>query len=111
MPSAAAKKCIDASVPGTEGSSVKNISEQDKKKIIAEWDRQAANRAAIVARECAAPTKATRTLVFQLQQFGRYWQASVIDGKKLVPLLGAPSLLSSALDALEDAMLQRANRA
>lgn len=106
-----AKKIIDATVPGTQGSTVKNISDADKQKILDGWDQQAADRAAAVARETAMPTKPTRVLTFQLHQYGRYWQAFVLDGKKMSPLLGAPSLLSSALDALEDAMLQRANRA
>lgn len=108
---AVAKKLIDATVPGSQGSPVQNISESDKQKLIDEWNRQAAERAAMVARENAPPTKPTRILTFQLHQYGRYWQAFVLDGKKMSPLLGAPSLLSSALDALEDAMLQRANRA
>lgn len=114
------KAVIDASVPGSHNSPIKNISDADKKKIIDGWDKQAAKRAADVARESATPEKPTKVLKFELHQYGRYWQAFVIeDGKphkgqpvKLsTPLLGSPSLLSSALDALEDAMLQRANRA
>lgn len=107
----AAKKLIDATVPGTPTSPIQNISDVDKKKLIDMWDQQASDRAANVAREAKVSEKPTRVLRFELHQYGRYWQAFVLDGKKMSPLLGAPSLLSSALDSLEDAMLQRANRA
>lgn len=110
--SAPAKKVIDATVPGSQNSPVKNISDEEKKRIIDKWDQEAEDRKAAVARETATPAKPTKVLVFELHQYGRYWQAFAVDGKRKerVPLLGAPSLLASALDALEDAMLNRASK-
>jgi hypothetical protein len=88
-----ARKVIDAGLP-------KNISEADRKKLEAGWNQQAADRAAAIAAETRTPTEPSLVLVYELRKFGRHWNAYVRKNRKLIPLLPAPSLKSSAIDAL-----------
>jgi hypothetical protein len=104
-----AKKVIDATVPGENPKSpVQNISEEEKKKLIAGWDKQSAERNVHVAREAAIPSTPTFVIRFELRQFRKHWNAYLIEGKKETALLPAPSLLVSALDALDDRINERA---
>lgn len=92
---------IDAGVP-------KNISASDRAELQKKWNALAEKRRMAVELETHSPTEATRVLKFELRQFGRHWQAYVREGGKLTPLLASPSLVSSALDVLYDAMLDQA---
>lgn len=105
------KKLIDATVPGENPTSpVKNISQEEQKRLHAEWDRKAADRAAQVAKETAQPSIPSKILRFELRKYGRHWNAYYIDGKRSATLMPAPSLLTSALEAVEEAMHQLAIR-
>ena len=99
------KPLIDATVPGVNPSSpVRNISDVDKRKYLDDAEMAAMERQDRVDKETATPKHATLTLTFQLKKFGKHWQAYAMDGKAFKPLLAAPSLLISALDALADEM-------
>lgn len=99
-----AKKLIDASMP-------KNISEEDKKKLEAEWAEKARIRNEAIAREVALPVKPTLVLKYQLLKFGRHWNGFATDKRgRLIPLLPAPSLFTSAVDAIGDRMVEDATR-
>jgi len=97
-----AKKLIDASMP-------KNISAEDKLALEAKWNEAADKRNEAIARETKIPTEPSMTLRYQLRKFGHWWNAyaSAPNGK-YYPLLNAPSLLSSAMDAITDKMSEEA---
>jgi hypothetical protein len=100
-----AKKLISASMPI-------NISAADKKKLEAGWDEAAARRNEAVAKEMALPDKHSLVLKYQLQKFGRHWVGYAVDKRgKLIPLLPAPSLFTSACDAVADRMVEDATKA
>jgi hypothetical protein len=94
---------IDAGMP-------KNISAVDKAKLEKKWDDAAEARRVAVENETKTPTACTRALRFELWQFGHLWNAYYFQGKKMVPLLPSPSLLSSAMGAVDDAMAQYTSR-
>ena len=94
---------IDAGMP-------KNISAVDKAKLEAKWDAAAEARRVAVEHETATPTEPTRELKFKLRQYGRHWNACVLENNKWTEILPSPSLLSSAVDALYDVMLEQAAR-
>lgn len=99
-----AKKLIDASMP-------KNIGEEDKKKLEAEWAEKARLRNEAIAREVALPEKPTLILRYELHKFGRHWNSAAIPKKgKPIYLLPAPSLFTSAVDAIGDRMVEDATR-
>ena len=94
---------IDAGMP-------KNISAADKLKLEKKWDDAAEARRVAVERETLTPTEPTRELKFKLRQYGRHWNAASLENNKWTELLPSPSLLSSAVDALYDVMLEQAQR-
>ena len=99
-----ARKPIDAGMP-------KNISSVDQEKLNEKWNEAARKRVEDVARETKTPDKATLILVYELHRFGRHWNGYVRKGKKLIPLMATPSLLTSAVDAVADKMTEEALRA
>ena len=102
---------MDATVPGENTTSpVKNISAQDLARRKAGWDAQAEARRVAVEQETRTPDVASRVLRFELWQFGHLWNAYYYVGKKMVPLLPSPSLLSSAMGAIDDAMAYHTTR-
>ena len=94
---------IDAGMP-------KNISAIDKRKLEAGWDAQAEARRVAVEKETRTPTEPTRELKFKLRQYGKHWNSCILENNRWVELLPSPSLLSSAVDALYDVMLEQAGR-
>lgn len=93
-----ARKIISASIP-------KNISAVDREKLEKNWNDAAAKRAEAIQKETRIPTEPTIILKYELRKFGRHWNGYARDKKgKLIPLLPAPSLLSSAKDAILDRM-------
>ena len=94
---------IDAGMP-------KNISAVDKQKLEQKWNDAAEARRVAVEHETATPTEPTRELKFKLRQYGRHWNAAVLENNKWTEILPSPSLLSSAVDALYDVMLEQAQR-
>lgn len=106
-----AKPVIDATVPVENPTSpIKNISDKDLKHLHDGWDQKAEVRKEAVARETALPTEPSVVMRFELRKYGRHWNGYLIEGKKSTPLLVAPSLLVSALDAIDDAIRERAWR-
>ena len=106
------KPVIDAMVPGVNPSStIRNISPTEKQKYLDDAELAAMDRADRGAKETAMPSEPSLTLTFQLKKFGKYWQGYAPDGKKYKPLLPAPSLLISALDALADEMYNQGFKA
>ncbi len=99
----AARKIIDASLP-------KNISDIDKKKLEQDWIDQANKRNEAIALETTIPLEPSVILKYELHKFGRHWVGYAREGKKLVPLMNAPSLLTSAMDAISDRMSEEALR-
>jgi hypothetical protein len=100
-----AKKLISASMPI-------NISKVDKERLLAEWEAKALERQAIIAKEVALPEKPTLVLKYELHKFGRHWNSYSIDKKgKKHALLPAPSLFTSACDAVADRMVEDATKA
>ena len=100
-----AKKIISASVP-------KDISAVDKAALEKKWNDAAKKREENIARETMTPTEPSLTLKYQLKKFGRHWNAYAADAKgKMIPLLNAPSILNSAIDALSDRMSEEALKA
>lgn len=103
------KPLMDATVPGENPSSpVKNISVADKAKLTADWNAKAQKRKEQIEKETAMPTVSSRTLRYELRKYGKHWQAYFFDGKKMSPLLAAPSILQSAMDMIQDAMHDQA---
>lgn len=98
-----AKTVIDASMP-------KNISAADKKALEQSWADQAQKRNDAIARETKIPDLSSLTLGYQLRKFGKHWQAYHKVKDKFVPILPAPSLLTSAMDAMIDAAESEALR-
>ena len=94
---------IDAGMP-------KNISAADKIKLEKKWNDAAEARRVAVEKETRTPIEATRELKFKLRQYGRHWNAAVLENNKWTEILPSPSLLSSAVDALYDVMLEQAVR-
>lgn len=105
------KPLIDATIPGSPFSPIRNISDVDKQKYLDDAELASMDRAERVAKETATPKTASLTLTFQLKKFGKHWQGYAPDGKGFKPLLPAPSLLISALDALADEMYNQGFRA
>ena len=102
---------IDATVPGeNESSPVKNISAEELARRKAGWNAAAEARRVAVEHETATPTEPTRELKFKLRQYGRHWNAAVLENNKWTEILPSPSLLSSAVDALYDVMFEQAHR-
>jgi hypothetical protein len=98
------RKNIDAGIP-------KNISELDRSNLESVWNEAARKREEEIARETKIPEESSLTLKYQLRRFGKWWNAYAPNEKgKMVPLLNAPSLLSSAIDALTDRMGEEASR-
>ena len=101
---APAKKLIDAGIP-------QNISAVDMAALKAGWNEKARLREEAIANETRTPKEATLTLRYQLRKFGHHWNSYAANSSgKMVPLLNAPSLLSSAIDALSDRMTEEAIR-
>ena len=104
---AAAKQLMDAGMP-------KNISAVDKAALIAGWEKQAADRESAIARETKVPEIPGLTLRYELRKFGKHWNGyapeNVGKSRRYAPLLNAPSLLSSAIDALTDRMSEDASK-
>lgn len=98
------RKIIDASIP-------RNASKEQLAALDSEWKEKARIRNAAVARQVAIPETPTKFLHYELRKFGRHWNAYIGYGKKAEPVLPAPSLLSSALDALYDCMCDEAMKA
>ena len=94
---------IDAGMP-------KNISASDKRKLEQKWDAAAEARRVAVEQETLTPTEATQILKFQLKRFGKHWNSYALENNHWTELLPSPSLLSSAVDALYDVMLEQAKR-
>ena len=93
-----AKKLISASMPN-------DISDVDRKVLIAKWEAAAKKRQEAIDKETMIPTKANLILRYELQRFGHHWQGYSLDKRgKRVPLLAAPSLFTSAVDAVADQM-------
>jgi len=88
----------------------KNISAADKLKLEKKWDDAAEARRVAVEKETLTPTEPTRELKFKLRQYGKHWNAASLENNKWTELLPSPSLLSSAVDALYDVMLEQAQR-
>ena len=95
---------IDATVPGLSTSPVKNISDAERQKLVAGWDAQAEKRRLAIESESRTPASATKVLRFELWQFGHLWNGYAYIGKKMIQLMPSPSILPSALQAVEDAM-------
>ena len=105
------KPLIDATIPGSPFSPVRNISDADKKKYLDDAELAAMERQDRVDKETASPVVPSKELTFKLKKFGKHWQAYAMDGKTFKPLLAAPSLLISALDALSDEMYNQGFKA
>lgn len=105
------KPLIDATIPGSPFSPVRNISDGDKRKYLDDMELAAMARQELVDKETASPSVASKELTFKLKKFGKHWQAYAPDGKTFKPLLAAPSLLISALDALADEMYNQGFKA
>ena len=88
----------------------KNISASDKTKLEKKWDDAAEARRIAIEKETMTPLQPSKVLRFELKRFGRHWNSYALDGKHMAPLLPSPSLLSSAIDALYDEMLEQAQR-
>jgi hypothetical protein len=95
------RKIIDASLP-------KNISDEEKASLEKKWADAARIREEAIANETRIPDEPKRKLKFELRQFGKHWNAYYKEGVRFVPLLPAPSLLSSALELLADKMADQA---
>ena len=89
------RKLISAAMPA-------NISAEDRKALEAEWTKKALERNAAIEKETRTPTEASLILKYEIHKFGKHWNSYAKDGKKLIPLLSAPSLFTSAVDALTD---------
>lgn len=96
-----ARKIISASLPH-------NISAIEKEALQKKWDEAAKKRAEDISNETRIPTEPSITLNFRLKKYGKHWNAEYKNGVKFLPLLPAPSLLSSAMDALYDKMADQA---
>jgi len=106
------KPLIDATIPGSPFSPVRNISDEDKRKYLDAAELAAQKRNDAVALETSSPKVSSLTLTFQLKKFGKHWQGYAPAGQgKMKPLLAAPSLLISALDALADEMYNQGFKA
>lgn len=88
----------------------KNISAADRKTLENKWAEEARLRNEAVAKETAVPAISSKTLRFELRKFGRHWNAYAFDGKKMVALMATPSLLTSAMEAIDDAMYNQATQ-
>lgn len=100
-----AKKLIDASMP-------KNISAEARAKLEAAWTESARIRNAAIAREVAVPAKPSLILKYEIHKFGHHWNSFAVDKKgKRVPLMPAPSLFTSACDAITDQILEDVTKA
>lgn len=95
------KKLIPAKYPET-------LSDAERAELDKQAHEKAVIRNAIVARETSIPTEASYRLKFELRKFGRHWNAYEQINGKWSALLPAPSLLGSALGALESAMYDAA---
>ena len=93
------KRVISASLPS-------NISEVDKKRLEGEWNEKARLRNEAIERETAIPKEASLVLKYEIHKFGRHWMSYAKHGKHLIPLLLAPSLFTSAQDAISDRMCE-----
>lgn len=88
-----------------------NISAKDKEELIAKWNAAAAVRAAMIAQQTKIPDKPSVILKYELHKHGHHWLGYSIDKKgKKVSLMPAPSLFSSAVDAIGDKMVEEATR-
>ena len=92
-----AKKLIDAGMP-------KNISASDQAALQAGWDDLARHRNEAIEKETKIPSEASVILKYELHKFGKWWVGYARQGKKLIPLLHAPSLPDSAVNTLMDKM-------
>ena len=92
-----AKKLIDAGMP-------KNISAADQASLEAGWNDKARIRNEAIEKETKIPTEASVILKYELHKFGKWWVGYVREGKKLIPLLHAPSLPESAVNVVMDRM-------
>jgi hypothetical protein len=99
-----AKKLISASMPP-------NISAEDKKKLEDDWNEKARLRAEAVARETSISTEPSKILKYELHKFGRHWMSYARRNGKLVPLLNGPSLFTSAVEAMDEAVADEVTRA
>lgn len=88
-----------------------NISAADRAALIASWEAKAAARNEIIAKEYQTPTEPNLTLRFELKRFGKHWQAYAMskNGKRMVSLMPSVSLLSSALNAMNEEMYLQAS--
>ena len=99
-----ARKVIDAGMP-------KNISAEEQAALTKKLDDAARLREESVARETKTPTESSETLKYQLRKFGRHWNAFAANPKgKMIPLMPAPSLLTSAIDAITNRMIDEAHK-
>jgi translation initiation factor 2 alpha subunit (eIF-2alpha) len=99
-----AKKIIDATMPA-------NISAEDRKKLESEWAEKARLRNLAVEKETRIPTECSLVLKYQLRKYGKHWiafAASDSEKGKMLPIQPAPSLLTSAIDALANKMSEEA---
>lgn len=88
-----------------------NISAKDQEALLAKWDAAAAERAKIIAQQNRIPDKPSLTLTYKLLKFGHHWVGYTVDKKgKLIPLMPAPSLFTSAVDAIGDRMVEDATK-
>lgn len=98
------RKIISAGMP-------QNISAVEKEALEKKWNEAAKKREEDIARETRIPTEASATLSYQLKRFGKHWNAYSKDARgRWVALLNAPSLLTSAMDAITDKMSDEALR-
>lgn len=97
------RKIIDAGIP-------KNISASDLAKLQSKWDEQARVRREAVERETAIPINPSKIIRFELRKFGRHWNAYLVENKRSTALMPTPSLLSSAMEAMEESIVDQASR-